>query len=312
MPTGLTLQNSFDNPFVPFKLQYLDILSIPTIRSRDNPPNSTICSKPACHSLLSGRNFVIMRTVKIKDKVALVTGGAHRVGKSISLMLAGAGAHIVINYNSSAREAEETANQARATGVEALPIKCDVTDYDQVKAMAAQVQAAFGGLDILVNSADRWETSPFPDEDLSAWHRITDTAINGSYYVSNAMAPLLLQRDEGVIINIVDLSAWEAWPNFTAHAVGKSALLAMMRQFALELAPTIRVNAVVPGPVLPPTDYGPEQIAGTAERTLLDRWGSPDDVAHAIKFLIEADYVTGNTVFVEGGQRYAHRKFEYG
>lgn len=253
-----------------------------------------------------------MLPVDIKNKVALVTGGAHRVGKVISLMLAGAGAHIVINYNTSTAQAQETASQTRALGVEALLAQCNIADYQQVKAMAAQIKAVFGRLDILVNSADRWEETPFPDQDISAWQRVTDIAIHGSYYVSNALAPLMLQQEAGAIVNIVDLSAWEAWPNFTAHAVGKSALLAMTRQFALELAPTIRVNAVVPGPVLPPPDYSPEQIARTADKTLLNRWGTPEDVAQAVKFLIEADYITGDTIFVEGGQRYGHRKHEHG
>ena len=248
----------------------------------------------------------------IQDKTALVTGGAHRVGKNIGLMLARAGANIVINYNSSAAKAEETANEVRALGRQALAVQGNITDYAQVKAMAAQVKETFGGLDILVNSADLWEASPFPCDDLGPWQRITDTTINGAYYVSNAFAPLMLAQEAGAIVNIVDLSAWEAWPNFTAHAVAKSALLAMTRQFALELAPTIRVNAVCPGPVLPPPDYTPEMIAATADKTLLNRWGSADDVAQAVKFLVEADYTTGDTIFVDGGERFGHRKYEIG
>jgi 3-oxoacyl-[acyl-carrier protein] reductase/pteridine reductase len=250
--------------------------------------------------------------MNIENKVALVTGGARRVGKVITLMLAAAGANVVINYNQSATAAEKTAAQARTHGVQALTVQCNVASYDQVQAMAGQVKTVFGGLDILVNNADRWETSPFPSEDLGPWHRVTETAINGCYYVSNTFAPLLLAREQGAMVNIVDLSAWEAWPNFTAHAVGKAAILAMTRQFALELAPTVRVNGVAPGPVLPPPDYGPEKMARTAGKTLLNRWGSPEDVAQAVKFLIESDYITGDTIFVDGGQRYGRRKYEHG
>jgi 3-oxoacyl-[acyl-carrier protein] reductase/pteridine reductase len=178
--------------------------------------------------------------------------------------------------------------------------------------MAEQIKTVFGELAVLVNNADRWEQSPFPSEDTSAWERIVDIAVHGTYYVSNALAPLLLAQESGAIVNIVDISAWEAWPNFTAHVVGKSAVLAMTRQFALELAPTVRVNAVVPGPVLPPPDYTPEKIAETADKTLLHRWGSAEDVAEAVKFLIEANYITGDTIFVDGGQRYGHRKYDHG
>lgn len=250
--------------------------------------------------------------MEIKGKIALVTGGAHRVGRAITLMLARAGANVVINYNTSAAQADLTAGEARQLGVEALAIGADIADYAQAKAMAAQVQAAFEGLDILVNNADRWEESPFPSEDVGPWQRVTRVAIDGSYYVTNALAPIMLARGGGAIVNLLDLSAWEPWPNFIAHAVGKSALLAMTRQFALELAPTIRVNAVVPGPVLPPVDYTPEKIDRIAAKTLLHRWGTVEDVAQAVKFLIEADYITGNTIFAEGGERYGHRQEEHG
>ncbi len=245
--------------------------------------------------------------MEIKGKVALVTGGAHRVGKAIALMLAGAGADVAINYNSSASPANTTVAEAEALGVSALAVQADISDYEQVRAMAGRVEAAWGGVDILVNSADRWEPTPFPDEDITAWTRVTGVAINGAYYVSNAFVPMMLARGGGAMVNIVDMSAWRPWSNFTAHAVGKSALLAMTRQFALELAPDIRVNAVAPGPVLPPADYGPRQIARTAAKTLLQRWGTPDDVTQAVKFLLEADYITGETIFVDGGEQYGYR-----
>lgn len=244
----------------------------------------------------------------IKNKVALVTGGAHRVGKAITLMLARAGANVVINYHTSATQAEVTAEEVRALGAKPLVIQANIADYSQVKAMAGQVKIWFEGVDILVNSADRWEKSPFPSEDIGPWERIISTGVNGPYYVTNAFAPMMLERGGGAIVNIVDLSAWEAWPNFTAHAVAKSALLALTRQSALELGPTIRVNAVAPGPVLPPSDYSPKQIENVAARTLLNRWGSAEDVAQAVKFLIEADYISGETIRVDGGEHYGHRK----
>jgi NAD(P)-dependent dehydrogenase (short-subunit alcohol dehydrogenase family) len=247
--------------------------------------------------------------MNIENKVALVTGGAHRVGKAITLMLAKAGANVVINYHTSAAQAEATAEEVRALGKKVLSVQADIANYAQVKAMAGQIKIWFGGIDILVNSADRWEKSPFPSEDIGPWERIVGTGINGPYYVTNVFAPLILERGGGAIVNIVDLSAWEAWPNFTAHAVAKTSLLAMTRQFALELGPTIRVNAVAPGPVLPPPDYSPEQIERVATRTLLNRWGSAEDVAWTVKFLIEADFITGETIRVDGGEHFGHRKY---
>ncbi|HXF64949.1 MAG TPA: SDR family oxidoreductase [Caldilineaceae bacterium] len=241
-------------------------------------------------------------------KVALVTGGAHRVGKAITLMLARAGAHVVVNYHSAADAASQTVAEVKAEGVDALAVQCDVADWPQVQAMAATIEERFGGVDIIINSASLFETMPFPTTDLETWHRVTAISIDGPFYVCNALAPTMQARGGGVIVNIVDLSAWEPCPKFMAHSVGKAALLALTRQLALELAPAIRANAVAPGPVLPPPDYDERRAQAAAARTLLGRWGSPDDVARAVRYLIEADYVTGDVVTVDGGERYGHRK----
>jgi NAD(P)-dependent dehydrogenase (short-subunit alcohol dehydrogenase family) len=177
-----------------------------------------------------------------------------------------------------------------------------------VEAMVASAQDRFGSVDILVNSASRFEKTPFPTQDVSAWHRVLDILIHGSFYCANAVAPLMMERGEGTIINIVDLSAWEPWPNFAAHSVGKAGLLALTRQLALELAPAVRVNAVAPGPVLPPPGYSEVQTARAAGRTLLNRWGDANDVAQAVMYLIQADYVVGEVIIVDGGERFGHHK----
>jgi 3-oxoacyl-[acyl-carrier protein] reductase/pteridine reductase len=117
----------------------------------------------------------------------------------------------------------------------------------------------------------------------------------------------MLRQGNGVIINIVDLAAWQPWPDFAAHSVGKAGLLALTRQLALELAPTVRVNAIAPGPVLPPPDYSEAEIAVAAERTLLNRWGIAKDVSNTVLFLVNSDFITGDVITVDGGERYGHR-----
>jgi NAD(P)-dependent dehydrogenase (short-subunit alcohol dehydrogenase family) len=243
-----------------------------------------------------------------KGKTALITGGAHRVGKAITLALAQAGANVVVNYHKSAEAAQATAAEARMLGVDALPWQADVADYAQVTAMVSAAREHFGTLDILVNSASHFEQTPFPTQNVAAWRRVTDILIHGSFYCANAAAPLMLEQGAGVIINITDLFAWQPRPNFAAHSVGKAALLALTYQLALELAPTVRVNAVAPGLILPPPGYSPQQIARLTERTLLGRWGSAGDVTQAILYLIEADFVTGEVVVVDGGERFGHLK----
>ncbi len=243
--------------------------------------------------------------MNIQGKVALITGGAVRVGRAITLGLAQAGAHVVINYNHSAAEAEVTAADARALGVETLPFQCDVADFAAVDAMAAAISERFGGVDIIVNSASHFGKTPFPSSDPAVrdtWQRVTRILVDGPYAVCNALAPEMLARGGGAIVNIVDLAAFEPWRNFAAHGVGKAALVALTRQMALELAPTIRVNAVAPGNVLPPSGLSQAQVDRLASRSLLKRWGTPEDVAHAVRFLIEADFITGEVLVVDGGE----------
>ena len=242
-----------------------------------------------------------------QGKTALVTGGAHRVGKAITLALARAGANVVINYHTSAAAANDTVAEVHASGVDALAVQADVADLAQVKAMVAQAHDRFGSIDILVNSASHFEKTPIPTDDVTAWQRVTGILINGSFYCANAVAPRMMERGEGTIVNIVDLSAWQPWPGLAAHGVGKAGLLALTRQLALELAPAVRVNAVAPGPVLLPAGYPPEQADRIASRTLLGRWGTPGDVAEAVLFLVRSDYVTGTTITVDGGEHIGRR-----
>ncbi len=241
----------------------------------------------------------------LQGKTALVTGGAHRLGKGIALALAQAGSNVVINYNNSRRAAEATAAEASALGVRALPWQADVSDHQQVKAMVSAIRKHFDTLDVLINSASHFEKTPFPTDDLAAWHRVTSILVHGAFYCSNAVAPLMLEQGRGAIVNIADLSAWQPWPGFAAHSVGKAALLALTRQLALDLAPAVRVNAVAPGLILPPPGYSQQQIDRAARRTLLGHWGNVEDVTRAVLFLIEADYVTGDVIVVDGGERFA-------
>ncbi len=242
-----------------------------------------------------------------KGKTALITGGAHRVGKAITMMLAAAGANVVVNYNSSSAEAEETVHAAKALGVDALAIQADVADPAAVAAMVERIKAHFGGVDIIVNSASYFGKTPFPSDDADIyemWQRVTRISIDGPFFICNALVPTMQQRGGGVIVNIVDLSVWFPWKDFMAHAVGKAGLLALTQSLALELAPTIRANAIAPGLIEPPPGRSQKQIEASTKRNLLHRWSGGDAVAHAVRYLIEADFVTGEVLTVDGGERF--------
>jgi NAD(P)-dependent dehydrogenase (short-subunit alcohol dehydrogenase family) len=243
--------------------------------------------------------------MNINGKTALITGGAHRVGKAITLGLAQKGANVVINYNTSAEPANQTAAEAGSLGVGSLAVQCDVSSYDQVNRMIACAVEEFGGIDILINSASWFQKTPFPMKNFSDWFKVIDILIHGSMYCANALAPMMKERGEGAIINIVDRSAWHPSRGFAAHSVGKARLLAFTRQLAIELAPEVKVNAVSPGPVLPPPGYTDTQAERVAQGTLLKRWGTPKDVADAVLFLIESEYITGEVITVDGGEQIA-------
>jgi 3-oxoacyl-[acyl-carrier protein] reductase/pteridine reductase len=241
--------------------------------------------------------------MKIEGKTALITGGAHRVGKAITMTLARAGANVVVNYYSSDVAARETVAEAQTLGVGGLAVQADVGDLEQARALVAAAADRFGAVDILVNSASIWQKTPLPLGDFSGWHRVLGLLLNGSIYLADAVAPLMQERGDGEMVNIVDLAAWKPFRGYVAHSVGKAGLLALTRSLAIELAPVINVNAVAPGPVLPPPDYGQGQIDRVAGRTLKGRWGTAQDVADAVRFLVEADYITGEVIVVDGGER---------
>jgi len=240
--------------------------------------------------------------VEIRGKTALITGGAVRVGRVISLALAQAGANIAVHYHTSREEAETVVAEARSLGVQAASFQADLAEAGQSVALAEQVLAFFGGVDILVYGASLFQTTPFPAADPMLFRRITAVSIDGAFHLVNALAPAMRERGAGCIITLIDSSAWKPWHNFTAHAAGKAGLLALTRQFALELAPTVRANAIAPGPVLPPAHYTPEKIARDASRNPLGRWGSPQDVADAVLYLVKADFLTGVVLPVDGGE----------
>lgn len=239
----------------------------------------------------------------LQGKVALVTGGAIRVGKAISLELAHAGADIVVNYNSSAGPAEETVAEIQELGRRAIAQQADVSQGDQVQRLIDRAVSELGRLDVLVNSASVWRRTPWAELDEAEWDRQIAVDLKGPFLCARAAAPHLAAHGDGAIVNIVDLSAFTPFPNFLPHSVAKAGLLNMTYSLAMELAPAVRVNAIAPGPVLPPPEYTEQQLAASAKRTLLKRWGTPADVARAVRYLVEAEYVTGAVLPVDGGER---------
>lgn len=206
--------------------------------------------------------------MEITGKVALVTGGARRVGRALALALADAGADIVVNYNASADAAAATVADIEARGRRAVAIQADVARGPAAAGLIAGAAQAMGRLDILVNSASLFERTPLLEISEAEWDRVLGVNLKAPFLLAQAAAPLLARDGGGVIVNIVDLSALQPWPSFAHHSVSKAGLLHLTRVLARSLAPDIRVNSIAPGTVLPPD--GTEGEDGS-ERRVIDR-----------------------------------------
>jgi NAD(P)-dependent dehydrogenase (short-subunit alcohol dehydrogenase family) len=165
--------------------------------------------------------------------------------------------------------------------------------------------AEFGGVDILVNSAAIMEAHDFLTMTPEQWHRTMDINLTGPVFCAQAAARSMRARGGGAIINIADLAGFEPWARYPAHSVSKAGIVMLTKVLAKALAPAIRVNAVAPGPVAKPQGWNDERWRVVGQHTLLKRTGSGYDVAQAVKFLIEQDFITGETLVVDGGSRYA-------
>jgi NAD(P)-dependent dehydrogenase (short-subunit alcohol dehydrogenase family) len=239
--------------------------------------------------------------MEISGRVALVTGGARRVGRVLALGLAREGADIIVHYHRSRDEADETVAEIEALGRRALALSADLAQADDVTRMATDVRRELGRLDILVNSASLFEQAAFDDNTPADFDRVIGTNLRGPFFLSQAAAPMLREAN-GVIINIGDLSALQPWPSYAHHAVSKAGLVHLTRVLARALAPAIRVNAIVPGTVLPPDDWDGSDGVHGQDRRVLDRAGQPEDVLDALLYLVRADFVTGQTLIVDGGR----------
>lgn len=238
----------------------------------------------------------------LNGKVALVTGGARRVGRALSLALARAGADVVVNYFQSAEEAERTVADIAALGRRAIALHGDVSRKDVADMLVRRTAEVFGRLDVLVNNASMFETAPLLAITEEEWDRVLAVNLKGPFLLSQAAAPLLRRDGGGVIVNIADLSAFQPWPSYAHHSVSKAGLVHLTRILATALAPDIRANCIAPGTVLPPEGYTEGDLLQSVGRAPLKKIGTPEDVARALLYLVESDFVTGEVVVVDGGR----------
>lgn len=234
--------------------------------------------------------------------VALVTGGARRLGRAFAEALAADGIKVAVHYQSSHADAVATVDAIRHAGGEAEPFAADLRDAEAARELPARVVSHWGGLDVLVNSAAVMERITVADTTVSDWDAILNLNLRAPFFLAQQAAPHLAAR-RGTIVNIADLSGFEPWPNYPAHSVSKAGVVMLTKVLAAALAPEITVNGIAPGTVLLPDDWGDDRRAFLAATTPLGRLGTPEDAVQALRYLVHhGEFVTGETIVVDGGR----------
>lgn len=232
--------------------------------------------------------------------VGLVTGAGHRVGRALAAGLARDGYDVAVHYHASGTKVDETVKLIEAAGGKATLFKADLTVAEDCVRLVRAVVDKCGRLDVVVNSAAVMIRMPLGEISADAWDSVLNLNLRAPFLISQEAARHL--PEGGSVINIADLAAFEVWPPYVPHGVSKAGLVYLTRALARLLAPRIRVNAIAPGTVLLPEDFNPAFAAHLTASTPLGRDGSPEDVVQAMLYLLHADYVTGDTIIVDGGR----------
>lgn len=239
--------------------------------------------------------------MQLRDRIALVTGAGRRVGRAIATALGARGMQVAVHFNGSAEGARETAADIQRSGGKATLFQADLSVPSAPASLVDEVAQTLGGLDVLVNSAAIMQRTPLESVTPAEWDAVFAINSRAPFFASIA-AHRHMAAKGGVIVNIADLAGLETWPAYIPHGLSKTVVVQMTRSLAKTLAPSVRVNAVAPGVILLPEGWQEEIGERLRKTTPLKRLGSANDVADAVIYLLEADYVTGETLVVDGGR----------
>lgn len=240
--------------------------------------------------------------MNLNGKVALVTGGAKRIGKAIVLALAARGCKLVVHYHTAQTEAEATVREVHAAGQEAIALHADITQEAAVDRMIEAAVARFGRIDILVNNAAVFFRTPVDTLTVEEWERVMEVNLTGTFLCAQKIGLRMREWGWGHIINMADVAGLRPWADYIPYSVSKACVITFTQGLALELAPQVMVNAIVPGPVLFQDGTPDEVQRREIDKTLVKRAGTPEEVAEVVVFVAESDYSTGSLFHVDGGR----------
>jgi NAD(P)-dependent dehydrogenase (short-subunit alcohol dehydrogenase family) len=242
--------------------------------------------------------------IDMHDQAAIVTGSAHRIGRSIALELARAGVHLIVHYfHSPEAVVKETLHDLKALGIEAFPVQADLSTPTGVDSLFAAANEHFERLDIFVNSASNFQRRKLLEVSLDDWNETITTNLTAPFLCTQRA--ILRMRENtppgGVIVNICDRGAIDPWPEFAHHGISKAGLLALTKVTAASYGPEIRANAIIPGLVLKPDAMPEDRWQNFAKEAPAARPGTGEDVGRAVVYLASEDYLTGVVLHVDGG-----------
>ncbi|MDQ7023937.1 MAG: SDR family oxidoreductase [Anaerolineae bacterium] len=250
----------------------------------------------------------------LSEQVALVTGAAHRVGKKIVVALAQEGVHILVNYNRADDDVvRDTLRDIKSYGVDAYAVQADISQPEGVEATMEALKTNFGKVHILVNSASVFPGGDLLDVSLDSWNLAMNVNLRAPFLFTQQAAKLMTENDPvgGVIVNICDQGADAPWPERPHHGISKAALWMLTQVSAVSLGPYIRVNAIVPGPIMKPPAMTDEQWAKMGEPLPLKTTGSGEDVGRAVVYLAKEPFITGTKLQVNGGEHLHYPRHDY-
>lgn len=235
-------------------------------------------------------------------RVALVTGGARRLGRAIALALAHQGFDIAIHYGGSAKAAEETRRDIEALGRRAVVLQADLAEEAAVSRLFPAAVEQLGPIGVLVNNASQFDRDEWDDVTRESWDTHMETNLRAPFVLIQAFAKALPAEAEGVVINMADQRVWSLTQHFVSYTISKAGLWALTQTMALALAPRIRVNAIGPGPALPSPRQSEAQFARQSASVPLGHGTDPDEIGRAVVAILGLPAMTGQMIALDGGQ----------
>ena len=243
--------------------------------------------------------------MELKNRTVLVTGAGVRLGQAIAVSLGKQGMRVALHYHQSLEGAKETLELIGGDFKQHGCFQADLRQVSEIELLTQQIEAQIGQIDVLINNAADFFPTPLGEVVESEWDHLISLNLKAPFFLSQLVGTSMLKEGQGKIVNIVDVAAERPWPQFLPYCASKAGLVSLTKGLAKALAPAVQVNAVAPGTMLPPPESSSFSQDLAIERSLLKKMGRPDDIAKAVIYFLENDFVTGTVLPVDGGRMLA-------